>query len=453
VLFNRGGLIDGRFEVVRRIGRGGMGTVLEVARVGDRRHLALKYCDGGPLGRRRLIREARILANLSHPHVLPVLHTGFSHDPPYFVMPLAVDTLEADLRRAGRDRSWALRVFRQICLGVQGLHRAGVVHRDLKPSNILRLEDGRYVVADLGTAKREPRHSTVLTRTCAVLGTLTYLAPEQLMPGGSRQADERTDIYQLGKLLYQLLTGRSPAVIEPAILPAGLEHVVLRATATRPHDRYPAVATLLDAIDAYEASPGPAHGVSLSRTLARLGQQALPLLAAGSDWEPCRREILDNLAALDRLDPSDRIDALDQLPTTVLVALAQSDPAVLLARLNDHARSLERHAAHRPFDYADHVARRTRHLVQTTQNPAVAARALQALLVTSVALNRYAAMGAFRLLLYQVRQADVALAVAEMLREHRDYLQEIAPGLNPRRLHPILAQVLSDLDWIETVSF
>ena len=177
VLFNVGAIIHDRYEVVRPVGRGGMGRVIEVRRLCDGLQLALKYCDGTALGRKRLVREGRILGGMRHPHVLAIVDARLDHDPPYFVMPLAEENLEAELSRRTGETAWAIGVFRQICLGVQALHQSGVVHRDLKPANVLRLSDGRYVVADLGTAKREPRDSTVLTRTCAILGTLSYLRP------------------------------------------------------------------------------------------------------------------------------------------------------------------------------------------------------------------------------------------------------------------------------------
>ena len=104
-----------------------------------------------------------------------------------------------------RPKSW--RLFRQVCLGVQAMHDSGIVHRDIKPANVLRFTGGRIAVSDLGAAKLEPRDTTVLTQTHVVVGTLAFLAPEQFLPGGSRRADFRTDIYQLGKVLYQLLTG------------------------------------------------------------------------------------------------------------------------------------------------------------------------------------------------------------------------------------------------------
>jgi serine/threonine protein kinase len=452
-LFNSGGVIDGRYAVLRPIGRGGMGRVVAVERLADGAPLALKYCAGSALGRKRLVREARILDRLAHPHLLAIVDANLDHDPPYFVMPLAAGTLGSELHEKAGDVEWALSTFRQVCAGVQGLHDAGVVHRDLKPANILRMDDGRYVVADLGTGKREPRNSTVLTGTCAILGTLCYLAPEQLMPGGSRRADARTDIFQLGKMLYQMATGRSPAVLEPASLPGGLAHIVRRATAARPDDRYEDVSALLEAVEQYRQSPGEPESTHPGPTLERLSGLVRRLVRAGLYRGEYNSEILEALADLDRLDPASILDAFDRVPTEVLAGLARDRPAQFLGPLKSYARGLEREVSRRHFQYADLVARRMGTVIHESRDPEVRARALQAILVAAVVLNRYAAMAVFKRLLCQVHDPATALAVAETLRSHRDYFQEIAPGLRAERLHPILRSVLDDLVWIETVSF
>jgi serine/threonine protein kinase len=452
-LFNSGGVIDGRYVVLRPVGRGGMGRVVAVERLADGSHLALKYCAGSALGRKRLIREARILDRLSHPHLLAVVDANLDCDPPYFVMPLAAGTLESELRGKGADVEWALSTFRQVCAGVQGLHDAGVIHRDLKPANILRMDDGRYVVADLGTGKREPRDSTILTGTCAILGTLCYLAPEQLMPGGSRRADARTDIFQLGKILYQMATGRSPGVLEPTSLPGGLAHIVGRATAARPEDRYEDVSALLEAVEQYRHSPDSAEPLHPGRTLDRLSRLVRRLSRAGLDRGEYRSEILEALASLDGLDPASILDAFDRVPTGVLVELARDRPERFLGPLKAYARGLEREASRRHFQYADLVARRMSPIVKEGRDPEVRALALQAVLVAAVVLNRYAAMAVVKRLLSEIRDPATALAVAEMLRSHRDYFQEVAPGLRADRLHPILRPVLDELIWIETVAF
>jgi serine/threonine protein kinase len=430
-----------------------MGRVVEVVPVPQGTHLALKYCDGSPLERKRLIREARILGALDHPHLLPVFEANLAHDPPYFVMPLATQTLEAELHGRRRDLAWTTRVFREICLGVQALHESGVIHRDLKPANVLQLPDGRHVVADLGTAKREPRDSTILTRTCAILGTLSYLAPEQLLPEGSRRADGRTDIYQLGKILYQMHTGRSPAVIEPAALPGGLARIVLRASANCPSDRYDTVHDLLRSIETLDESSGRGAAENPALVLERLTTLLQVRRPSGVSLREHKDDLLDALARIDRLEPDAAIDAFDRLPREILAGLAKQDAGRLLGPLRVYTRAIEQTAARRPFAYADHVARRVQALMQATSDPEILACALEALLIASVALNRYSAMASFKSLLYEVRRAEVALPVSEMLRASADYLREIAFGLRADRLHPIIRSAVDELDWLETVSF
>ncbi|QEH33596.1 Serine/threonine-protein kinase StkP [Aquisphaera giovannonii] len=449
-LFNVGALVDGRYEVIRPVGRGGMGWVVEVERLDDGRRLALKYCEGSSLRGKRLVREAKILGSLRHPHLLPVLDARLDQEPPYFVMPLAAGTLEEDIRARRRGGiAWSLSVLRQVCMGVQALHWAGVTHRDLKPANVLRLEDGRYVVADLGTAKREPRDSTILTRTCAILGTLCYLAPEQLLPGGSRTADARTDVFQLGKMLYQLVTGKLPAVIEATALPPALSHIILRAVAQRPDERYPDVASLLDAIDACRWN-APSR-------LAGSPSDILEVLVArhqgGDDPEAVRREILHALLRLQGEPPAVVLEAIDRLPRRLLVELGErGDPAFVRA-LGAFARALEHAAGRRPFDYADLVVARMRAVFQASDSAEIKVAALRAILIAAVVLNRYAAMGHFKALIYGVQSSELAFLAAEMLRENRDYFQEVATHLNATRLHPAVLAVVDDLDWIDTVSF
>jgi serine/threonine protein kinase len=453
VLLNVGAVLDGKYEILRAIGQGGMGRVVEVLRIADRRHLALKYCAGGGLGRRRLVRESRILGSLRHPHLMPVLDAGLDHDPPYFVMPLAVETLDTErLGHAGEVR-WALEVFRQVCLGVQALHQAGVVHRDLKPANVLRLAEGRHVVADLGTAKREPRDSTVLTRTCSVLGTLSYLAPEQLLPGGSRQADARTDIFQLGKLLYQLLSGCNPAVIDPDCLPPGLARIVRRATSLRPDDRYRDIDALLRAVEqSAESSRINAQATREITVQSLLDDLARISVAVGrKDIDP--DEVLDILTGLEYLRDDDVLDVFDRLPPPLLADLARRSAGRFQLRLRRYVACLERACGRRGFAYADLVAGRMRALIDACPLPEVVARAVEAALIVAVALNRYSAMSAVRQILYQTRGAEIALEIAEMLRERREYFQEIAPFLRLERLHPGLQCAVRDLDWIETVMF
>ena len=436
-------MIGGKYRVKRMIGQGGMGSVVAVERLSDGKMLALKVCRVEGAWRKRFAREVRLMARVRHPHVVPVVDSDLEASPPYFVMPLAEGSLEDELPRlVGRELE-AIDAFRQACLGVAAIHDSGIVHRDIKPANLLRFGNGRVAVSDLGVAKLETRDTTVLTQTRAVVGTYGFLAPEQFLPAGSRRADVRTDVYQLGKVLYQLLTGNSPVLIEPSTVPKGLAHVLLRATGANPDDRYRDLGELLDALRYYELSKDP----------SRNSREALEnLVLEAESWLDRReyraenvREILALLDPLDRLDPGAAVERFDRLPDGLLPVMASDFPAEFLPVLRAYAGALRGRVATFKFGYADGLARRMRRVFFATGHPELKALALEITLVAAVALNRFAAMSAFNRLLMSVTTVEIALPVAEMLRARSPYYSEVAHGAPPDRLHPAIRDVQKDL--------
>ncbi|MBI2919636.1 MAG: serine/threonine protein kinase [Planctomycetes bacterium] len=255
------------YDLLREIGRGGMGVVYEAFDRKLARRVALKTI-GGPVKSgtvERLTREARAAAKLRHPNILQVYEVGEDAGRHYIAFELIEgESLEAKLRAYhGRDRVGSLQdlveLLRQAAAGLDFAHRAGIVHRDVKPSNILVDAAGRAVVGDFGLARDDSPGSgsdVRLTVEGAVLGTPGYLAPEQAM---GKQAAAPADIYSLGASLYEVLTGRVPfqggALAELLVristqdpvppsrntrqpVPAGLETICLKALARDPAARY-----------------------------------------------------------------------------------------------------------------------------------------------------------------------------------------------------------------------
>lgn len=219
------GEIGGRYRLLCEIGEGGMGTVyLAEQFVPVRRKVALKLIRPGMDSRQMLVRfeaERQALALMDHPNIAKVLDAGESTDGrPYFVMELVEGAPITDYcdahRLTIRER---LEIFLPVCHAVQHAHQKGIIHRDLKPSNILVTEyDGRAVpkVIDFGLAKAAgpPLAGTpALTRIGAIVGTVQYMSPEQARSEG-RDLDTRSDIYSLGAVLYELLTGTTPLTTE-----------------------------------------------------------------------------------------------------------------------------------------------------------------------------------------------------------------------------------------------
>ncbi|MBO3093674.1 Stk1 family PASTA domain-containing Ser/Thr kinase [Cellulomonas dongxiuzhuiae] len=235
-----GRLVDGRYEVVSRIARGGMATVyLAIDRRLDREvalkvmhpHLAEGATGGAFVARFR--REARSAARLTHPGLVGVFDQGVDGETSYLTMEYVDGSnLRRQIAEQGALRvGEALRVTESVLDALAAAHRAGLVHRDVKPENVLIASDDRVRVADFGLARAVTEVTSTTTGT--VLGTVAYLAPELVQRGAS---DARTDVYATGVMLFEMLTGRQPFTGETAIQVA-FQHVT---------SEIPAPSTLVD---------------------------------------------------------------------------------------------------------------------------------------------------------------------------------------------------------------
>lgn len=200
----------GPFRIVREIGRGGMGVVYEAEQPALQRHVALKLLHGSTATsdcQQRLRAEALALARLDHAHIVPVFDVGDHEGLPYFTMPLVQGTnLSARLAEGPLHGRESAELLAPVCRAMAEAHRRGIVHRDLKPSNILLDSAGRPFVADFGLARS--LDAAALSQTGTMAGTPSYMAPEQAVPRGP--VGPATDIYGLGAVLYEMLTGRPP---------------------------------------------------------------------------------------------------------------------------------------------------------------------------------------------------------------------------------------------------
>ena len=240
------GATFGKYEVLGVVGRGGMGTVYRARHAGLDRVVALKILSprlaADPEFVRRFEREARTLASLEHPNIVAVHDTGVEAGAPYLVMEFVEGV---SLRRLLAERRLppeeALGIVPQLCDALEYAHGRGVVHRDVKPENILLDTKGRTKIADFGLAFIVGIDASRITRADVTMGTPHYMAPEQVE--SSRSVDHRADIYSMGVVLYEMLTGELPLgrfapPSEKARTNRRLDEIVLRALEKEPARRY-----------------------------------------------------------------------------------------------------------------------------------------------------------------------------------------------------------------------
>ncbi|HTI62670.1 MAG TPA: protein kinase [Gemmatimonadaceae bacterium] len=257
-----------RYLIERELGAGGMATVYLARDVRHARPVAIKVLRGEvPVDVQRFHREIRVLANLRHPFILPLHDSGEAAGSLYFVMPyIDGESLRARLRRAGRlPVDEALEIARQIADALQAAHDEGVIHRDVKPENILLTRSGHALLADFGIARAAGGADAAETMTQAglTLGTVAYMSPEQAL--GERELDARSDIYALGCVLFEMLTG-APPFTGPSAMSVISKH--LTAPPPDPRAGHPQVPTAIAALLSQALAKEPAARPASARVFA-----------------------------------------------------------------------------------------------------------------------------------------------------------------------------------------
>ena len=299
-----------RYRIDRELGQGGMATVYLAQDLRHEREVAIKVLHpdlGAVLGSERFLSEIKTTARLQHPHILPLLDSGAADGLLYYVMPyVRGETLRARLARERQlPMEDALRIAREVADALGAAHALGIIHRDIKPENIL-LQGGHALVADFGIALAvQHAGGARMTQTGLSLGTPQYMSPEQAM--GERAVDARSDIYALGAVTYEMLTGDPPftgatvqAIIAKALterpvppstvrdtVPPAVEQAVLRALAKLPADRFGTAVEFVAALRAdapittVRTALAPGEKVRRTAQLAFAGMMSAALFGLG----------------------------------------------------------------------------------------------------------------------------------------------------------------------------
>src|SRR5450432_3630476 len=295
--FAPGTLLSARYQVLRILGQGGMGAVYQARDQELDRIIALKVIRpelaANPSILARFKQELILSRNITHKNVIRIFDLGEADGIKFITMEYVEgEDLRTILRRKGKFHSKeAVTVMQQICRALEAAHAEGVIHRDLKPQNVMRDPHGRVVVMDFGLARS--LESEGMTQTGALVGTLEYMSPEQALGG---TLDQRSDLFAVGLIFYELLTGKTPYKSDTAIaslmkrtheraIPASevdasvavsLSAIVSRCLERDPKDRFPSAPELLKELDAW--SHDPDHALTSKMGIA----SSTPYAAASS---------------------------------------------------------------------------------------------------------------------------------------------------------------------------
>lgn len=260
------GEVVSKYKIVGELGRGAMGTVYKAQDLYLGRFAALKLIgedqrqDSEAVA--RFEREGSAASALMHPNICTVFETGRWQSRPYLVMELLEGVpLSERMRESRLDARMALNIAIQVAKALEAAHRAGIIHRDIKPANVFLTSRGVVKVLDFGLAKKKsprvlaadaPTQATFVTMPGKILGTLAYMAPEQVR---AEPVDGRADLFSLGVMLYEMVTGTLPAFGSGnVVLSDKMKEVLRTLMAAKPADRYPTAAAARAALESAQAA-------------------------------------------------------------------------------------------------------------------------------------------------------------------------------------------------------
>lgn len=416
-----GGILDNKYQVLESIGEGGFASVHKGRVLENDDTIAIKFYYGfqDEVDMPRFRREVKMMSLIDHENVIKIFDYNLEACPPYIVMPLAKCSLDKCTESLKSDEEKTLGIFLKACEGIKELHKNGIYHRDIKSSNILLSQSGEILIADLGLARLESIEP--ITQDYDWTGTEMYTPPEWYSREGYKNADERGDVFQLGKTLYNLLTGKKPGLLELELLSPGLQIIITKAIEDKPSNRYQSVDELIKNIKYYLEILKPS---SHPEDLFDFYLDELSKLPSNEtyDSEPVKG-MLTSLY-LCKGDDEIFLDLFDKIPINLLESPAKEADVTFQMIIKEYSLIMIKLSENfdRDFAYAEIVAKRMKTLYNYTSDIQNKITALRIILKISVAACRYTAMNTFSDILKSITDSGEGIAISLMLKDEiEDY--------------------------------
>lgn len=416
------GVFDKKYQILESIGEGGSALVYKAKAISNNNYVALKKylpCSEYISDMERFRREIKIMSLISHENVIQILDFNLETSYPYIVMPLAKCSLEELIPDLIGNEERILKLFLQACEGVKKLHECEIYHRDIKASNILISQDDNVLITDLGLAKLKDTN-TPLTGSEELLGTEAYTPPEYYLHDGCRNGDERGDIFQLGKTLYNLLTGETPGYLDFELISPGLQIIISRATRTKPNERYQSVEELIKAVKSYLDALKPS---SNPEDICEYYLEELIKSSVNSKYDlPMVENTLTWLYSCKRNEKI-FLDLFDKIPLNLLENISKEMDVTFEMIIEEYILIMDKLTEdfYQDFAYADVIAKKMETLYKHSSDIQYKTAALRIILKTSVAANRYSAMNTFISILKDVEDSGEGSAISIMLNQELKY--------------------------------
>lgn len=422
------------------IGSGGFGTVFEGKRLEDDWPCAIKQIrypfNDDEL--KRFCREVRLQEKLRHENIVQIIGHNFDDEQPWFVMPKALYSLKEYLEKNnGESQIW---LIYQIAAGIIHAHENGVIHRDLKPDNILFFtHDGNHdiyvAVSDFGLGRFFDRDTLTITQTNIAMGTIQYMAPEQFRD--ARNVDYRADIYTLGKIFYEILTGDVPYPnVDFSKVPQKFRYILRRACEDDPTEIYQNVKEMIHDLDLVTKEER-----SFTKP-AKIIRSEVQAIIEALECKPERIKLIAETLVTNTSDSEVLTVIFPQLLPVIIKNLIKDHKIIFGAVINSYDEAV---SGPLPFEYCDVVADFYEKVFSLTDSDDVKIMILKRLPKLGHDHNRFHVGGVFARIISGIDEHSLVLEILEILKSDESVARWCKPYLDQHSIPSVIREFLNEL--------